>query len=1161
MKFRSKLKYSVVIFTFSFLLSCTDEDVASPQATINNNSTSESSIEHKNAAEIFTSLNPDALQHNFQTPPHETKPLTWYHVMNANMSKEGITKDLEAMADAGIGGTILFNIGLNMPKGKVLFNSEQHIELIGHMAAESKRLGLSFGLHNCDGWSSSGGPWVTPEHSMKQVTWNETVVQSHANNGGKINLHIPQPMTMLDYYQDIAVLAYPSLESELIDAQLEPKISASDPDFDVSVVSNIEVMNMSSIKSHNGQAVWLQFSYDKPVTIRFASMDINFGKHIKYELQYSNDGKNFQKHVDLKVNRPGRIRWALDGAFEGITAKHFRIVANKTLNIYEASLSSIPRVGNYLGRMSATRTDYNQLPENIPPSKQDITDPSTIINLSDKLSETGNLTTSLPPGNWTIMRFGYTAKGTTNIPPTPEGRGLEVDKYSRTAFKAHYDAYVTNVINKVNQVAPGVMHSLEIDSYEVGGQNWTQGYEEKFKQQYDYELVPFLPLFAGKFIDTPATTESVLWDIRDLNNQLITKNYYQYFTELANADGIKTYIEPYGIGPFNDLDAGSKADIPMGEFWLKRNIYMIQSSTSAGHIYDKNVISAEAFTALPEHNWRFNPAYAKYDGDFSWALGINQFVFHRFVHQANTHVVPGITMERWGAHIDATQPWFATAGKDWMTYLSRGQLMLRQGQPVSDVLWYVGDAAPTTCPDRRHNGKNIPTNINYDCLNREKLQDLYFENGRYQLAHGVKYKVLKLNNNATLYFDSVKKIHQFATQGGVIIGTPIKQLAGRNITPEQQQQFSEMVEYIWSQPNTHLSVKNEAEWKDLYKKHRFNYDLQVEGLDNLYYAHRKTSSQDIYFLYNDSDQRKLFDATFAVSGKIPELWDARTGQSKKLASFKENNTGTRLTFRLDPNESTFVVFQQSAKGVKSIDPELLREHDIEVSYTDRMELTVSSKTNKTFNLLVNGQEQSVSFDTLPKAQTLNGSWKVTFLKQYGLEKTVTFDRLTHFKDHSDPEIQAYSGISIYEQSFDLSKDMLVNKQKVILDLGQVDDSAQVFINGVEAGIVWIAPFSLDVTSYLIPGKNDIRIEVASSWTNRMITDENYPDTSEFWQSNGKPESVMPTWYTNNEPLPMSGKKGHRMTFTTYKFVNKGDPLVSSGLLGPVTLTPLKTVEL
>jgi len=112
-----------------------------------------------------------SLQTEFLNPPNSSKPRTWFHSMSGNMSKAGITKDLESIKSVGIGGVLLFNVTQGIPIGPVKFNSDEHIELIRHMAAEAERLDLSFGVHNCDGWTSSGGPWITPENSMKKVVF------------------------------------------------------------------------------------------------------------------------------------------------------------------------------------------------------------------------------------------------------------------------------------------------------------------------------------------------------------------------------------------------------------------------------------------------------------------------------------------------------------------------------------------------------------------------------------------------------------------------------------------------------------------------------------------------------------------------------------------------------------------------------------------------------------------------------------------------------------------------------------------------------------------------------------------------------------------------------------------------------------------------------
>jgi len=170
----------------------------------------------------------DLLAEGCRHPPASAKPRTWMHAMSGNMSKAGLTKDLEAMADAGIGGIILFHVTHTIPKGKVIFNSPEHTELTCHAARECERLGLSFGLHNCDGWTSSGGPWNTPDNSMKQVVYSQILVKG----GAKRSLDLPTPSARYGFYRDIAVLAYPALPSELADQAHPAQVTSSDSGFD-----------------------------------------------------------------------------------------------------------------------------------------------------------------------------------------------------------------------------------------------------------------------------------------------------------------------------------------------------------------------------------------------------------------------------------------------------------------------------------------------------------------------------------------------------------------------------------------------------------------------------------------------------------------------------------------------------------------------------------------------------------------------------------------------------------------------------------------------------------------------------------------------------------------------------------------------------------------
>ncbi|MGC8834337.1 MAG: glycosyl hydrolase, partial [Armatimonadota bacterium] len=147
----------------------------------------------------------DKLDRGFRNPPPSARPHTWWHWINGNITKEGITADLEAMKRVGIGGAQIFNVEVGIPAGKVPFMSAAFREMIRHAAKEANRLGLELCVHNCAGWSSSGGPWIKPEHAMQALCWSETSVRGPSRFEGVL----PRPQRILrygpgDYYHDIA---------------------------------------------------------------------------------------------------------------------------------------------------------------------------------------------------------------------------------------------------------------------------------------------------------------------------------------------------------------------------------------------------------------------------------------------------------------------------------------------------------------------------------------------------------------------------------------------------------------------------------------------------------------------------------------------------------------------------------------------------------------------------------------------------------------------------------------------------------------------------------------------------------------------------------------------------------------------------------------------
>ncbi len=1079
----------------------------------------------------------------FKNPAKEYYPKTWMHAMSGNMSKEGITKDFEAMQKAGLSGLLLFNVTQGIPYGKIKYNSPEHLEILKHAAVEAERLGLSFGVHNSDGWSSSGGPWVKPEESMKMVVYSQVITKG----GENLSIKIPQPTTRENYYQDIVTIAYPALKAEIEDAK-SVIVTSSDASLNIALLTDGRWDAETKIKKTGSINPWIQFEYPAAFPISTAN-SIFTDRDGAVELLGSNDGINFKLIKKLKDNRTGKGEWTVHSNFEPQNFKYYRLSFNGELTIKEVKISSLYLIDDLFGRTALGRTEIEDFKSIGNPTADMVIDKNSIINISKFVNSEGVFKGTLPNGNWTIMRFGQTSTGAFNNPASDEGRGLEVDKLNREAFKHHYDEFVKKVVLAAKPLAPNALQYVEIDSYEMGGENWTKDFNALFLKTYGYDICSFMPLYAGKFVESAKSSEAVLQDLRSLISDLMTQNYFGYFQELCHKDGLKTYIENYGLGPLNDLEVGGKADLPMGEFWMNREITQVASPISAAHIYGKNVISAESFTSTPEINWKGNPAMAKISGDKAWALGINEFMFHRFAHQANTHVEPGMTMNRWGFHMDRTQTWWYNAGAAWFTYVARGSYLLRQGVPVSDLLVFVGDGAPNAVVNPKELKPALPKGINYDNVNSEVLINrVVVKNGELFLPEGTNYKALVIRNSDQIKLKTLKRINELSEKGAIIIGDKPKSLLGYMHSKADIDDFSALATKIWSRKNVYQGY----DWSSILTQTNIKPDFEIEGRKDIEFMHRKNNDTDIYFSYNPDSISRTFKIKFNIQNKVPEIWSAMDGRVKKVAQYLQKDGYTHLSIDLLPEESFFIVFKMDLINNITVKPDVNYKN---VSFLTNNENAIKANVALNGNYKValsNGKEWNFSIKDLVAPLTLTGAWEVKFNKAQGYGETVKFNQLIDWKDHSKDSIKYYSGTATYYKTITIPANFIKSNRSYTLDLGNVSIVAEVKINGKDLGVLWMPPFKTDLSDYLKAGENKLEIKVTNQWSNRLIGDERYPKQDGGYKLDGpRPKTKMPEWYTNNEPMPT----GPRTTFTTAPFYTTKDSLITSGLLGPVKIIP------
>ena len=484
-------------------------------------------------------------------------------------------------------------------------------------------------------------------------------------------------------------------------------------------------------------------------------------------------------------------------------------------------------------------------------------------------------------------------------------------------------------------------------------------------------------------------------------------------------------------------------------------------------------------------------------------------MFHRYAHQANTHVQPGMTMSEFGSHIDRTQTWWANAGAAWFTYIARGQYLLRQGVPVSDLLVFVGDGAPSEAVNRNAFSPSIPDEINYDCVNADALINRFrVENGNLVLPEGTTYRALALHNTKTMALTTLRRLADLAKQGVVIIGKKPLLPAGYLVSNARKDEFDALVNSIWARPTTYAAF----DWKTTFDSQKIAPDLVISGGKGINYIHRKTSREAIYFFYNPDSVARTLDCSFAIDGKLPELWNPMTGDVQRCAQFLSRAGRTRLPVHLAAEASVFVVFRSPSTGVDAVvSPSEKMAQPLRFSLTADNKTVIEVAENGTYPIqFQSGKQETITVSDLPNPIGLTNPWSVQFDKTPDFDGTVTFATLTNWTTNSLDAVKYYAGTATYTTTFALPARSKKPHLRYTLDLGNVAIAAKIRLNGTDLGVLWKAPFMVDITDALTEGSNTLTVAVTNNWTNRLIGDERFPDASGYSVNN----KSMPAWYTS-----------------------------------------------
>ena len=1120
-------------------------------------------------------LDPDRAVSEFIQPPNDARPWVYWYFMDGHLTREGMDADLAAMKQAGIGGAIFLEVGIGIEPGPIEFMSEPWQTLLGHAFEQADGLGLQMALAAGPGWCGTGGPWVTPDRSMQHLVASKIVVQGPV----AFNAVLPQPPPRTpffgvetlspellkmwrEFYRDEFVLAFPT-----------PTAGASIPDLDE-------------------KTLYTRGSYSSQIPGPFTT-------------------------------RPWVRPFLPGGSGNGaIPAEH--CIAS-----------------------------------------------SHVVNLTGKLSAEGKLAWNVPPGNWTIMRFGRTLTGQTTRPSPKPGLGLESDKFDAAAMDAHFDSYIAPLLKKTGAPQhPGRgLVALHFDSWEMSSQNWSPRFREEFKHRRGYDPLAMLPTFAGFVVDTPEVSERFLWDIRQTASELVCENQAGQLRERGQRYGLLLQLEPYDLNPSADLDLGATADIPMAEFWSKIHDdpptdFSLAEAVSVGHTQRHKIIGAESFTAVMEERGRQHPASMKAQGDWAFCQGINKFVIHRYQAQPWLDRFPGMTMGPdggYGVHWERTQTWWDFVPA-YHLYLSRCQQMLRRGLCVADILYLTPEGAPNVFfPPRsafRPGQMADRRGHNFDgCAAEALIVRASAKDGRVVFPDGMSYSLLVLPRVGTMTPRLLQKVIELVENGATVLGAPPQQSPSLSNYPECDRQVRDLAAKLWPQGELQherrvgqgrviydagaaraghanplalakwiWSARDDANSGSLSFKREFtvqepsavdtavititaekSYELSLNGrfitAGNTAQRARRVDVSSLLrsganrFTVSvertkDKSSKSGLIASLDIhlrDGKHEVIATDRQWTSSSSGQSSESPANELGSFDVSPwNLNDASIEQDDIYPSYAVTTELLKQMGIKDDFESDVPLRFIHRNEggEDFYFIANGEAAAQSatcrfrvtgrqpewwnpltgerrglanftqrgsqtevpirlepfesgfvvfrksasqpsivrgtnFPQSEMVTTLTSPWEVAFDPKWGGPERVVFPQLEDWTTRPEPGIRNYSGRATYKTTFDC--DALDSDVRFFLSLGRVANIASIKLNGRDLGVVWCAPWRMAIPTELLRSRgNSLEVVVANLWINRLIGDSNLPEDKRL------------TWITGNPFHP-------------------DDPLLESGLLGPVSL--------
>ncbi|MCX6345407.1 MAG: glycosyl hydrolase [Armatimonadetes bacterium] len=1040
---------------------------------------------------------PSVLEANFATPPASARPWVYWFWLNGNITREGITADLQAMKRVGIGGVLIMEVDQGAPVGPVDFMGPKWRELFKYVVSEANRLGLEVNMNNDAGWNGSGGPWIKPEESMQKVVCNETEVEGPQH----FESNLPQPETIAGFYRDIEVLALPVAGSYRIpDIGMKACYGVGFPGGAEStklpaemLIDSSRIVDLTAKLDKDGKLVW-DVPAGKWTILRFG--------HTSTGAQNGPAPATGRGLECDKLSREGS-----EAAFNGMMAK------------------LISDVGPLAGKsLVSTHIDSWEIGAQ---------------NWTAKMREEFTKRRGYDPLPWLPVMTGR-AMGSLEM---SERFLWDLRQMISELVVENYAGHTRNLANKY-----GVRLSIEAyggpcaDLPYAGRADepmcefWMEPYRtmmETAKEMssaahtYGKRVVgaeAFTSTDAERWRQYPATIKALGDEAMcDGVNRFVFHRYaMQPWTNPDRVPGMS--MGPWGVH-YEHTQTWWEMSGPWHEY-LSRCHYMLRQGLFVADIcylhpeeapqgprgherrgYDFDNISAEALLTRVQVK----------DGRLALPDGMS----YRVLALPDTRSMTPKTLSKIR---DLVNQGATVVGK----LPAKSPSLSGYPQCDSEVKKLADEIAAT--------GK-VTEQSPEEALAKMGVSPDFASDSALHYIH-------RTCGDSEVYF--VANPHSYPVSA---VGTfRVSGMEPEIWDPEtghieQVAQFSEK----GGCTSVPLTLNQSGSVFVVFRKHTGVAD-RVVGISRNGKALTQAGGAKI----------TVVKAVYGVLDDPKRTRDVRARVQVMLDRGQYEFDGARLADGDDPafgivktaiidytvdgkqftatGKDTDMIALTSSKGL------IVRAADIHRDLSGTLALEAWQPGRYTVKM-ASGKTMSVDVSSIPRPKEIAGPWQVAFDSRWGGPGKTGFARLDDWSKRSEEGIKYYSGTAVYRTTFKYSGSA---KSRVFLDLGKVAVMAEVRLNGKSAGIAWKSPYRVEISGIIKAGANDLEVKVANLPINRMIGDEQLPEDSER-NGDGTLRS-WPKWLEEGKPSP-SG----RFTFAEWRLYRKGDPLQESGLLGPVTI--------